>query len=59
MDQAPATDVDEQSTDNELRHRLRHGQTDLNDAIALLRSTKLEDTSPASVFDPGWGDITP
>ena len=57
MDQIPDSDVDEQSSDFELRHRLRHGQTDLDDAIALLRSLNLEDTPPAAVFDPGWEDL--
>ena len=59
MDQTPASDFDEQTSDTELRHRLRHGQTDLDDAIALLRSMMLEDTPPAAVFDPAWEDLNP
>ena len=59
MDQTPASDIDEQSSDTELLHRLRHGQTDLDDAIALLRSMTLEHTSPAAIFDPSWEDLNP
>jgi hypothetical protein len=59
VDQSPVSDNDELTPESELRHRLRHGQTDLDDAIALLRSMKLEDTPPASNFDPGWEDVNP
>lgn len=57
MDQSTSSDIEEQAPDTELRRRLRHGQTDLDDAIALLRLMKLEDTPPATIFDPGWGDL--
>lgn len=59
MEQPPVSDADERPRDSELRHRLRHGQSDLDDAIALLRSMKLEDTPPAAIFDPGWEDVNP
>jgi hypothetical protein len=50
--------VDQSPTpDDELRDRLRQGQSDLDDAIALLRSLVLDDTPPAAVFDPEWGDV--
>lgn len=39
-----------------LGQRLRQGQSDLDDAIALLRSLPLADLPPAIVFDPQWGD---
>ncbi len=42
--------------DTGLTDRLRHGQTDLDDAIALLRSLDLDETPPAATFDPTWDD---
>ena len=37
-----------------LRERVRFGQTDLDDAIALLRTLTLDDLAPAAAFDPNW-----
>ncbi len=42
--------------DTGLKDRLRHGQTDLDDAIALLRSINLDDAPPAAAYHPAWGD---
>lgn len=39
-----------------LTDRLRHGRTDLEDAIALLRSLDLDETPPAATYDPGWDE---
>lgn len=37
-----------------LRERVRFGQTDLDDAIALLRTLTLDEIAPAATFDPKW-----
>jgi hypothetical protein len=59
VDQSPTPEEDERTLEDELRHRLRHGQTDLDQAIALLRSLDLGDMPPAADFDPSWGDDQP
>jgi hypothetical protein len=53
------SDAEDQPRESELSHRLRHGQTDLDDAIALLRAMQLDDIPPASIYDPGWEDVKP
>lgn len=40
--------------DPALMERVRHGQTDLDEAIALLRTLILDDLPPAATFDPAW-----
>lgn len=57
MDNSPVPSADNQPRESELHHRLRYGQSDLDDAIALLRSMDLGDTPPAAIFDPDWEDV--
>ena len=45
--------------DPALDERVRHGQTDLDEAIALLRALDLGELPPASTFDPSWPEATP
>ncbi len=54
MTERTAPDPDEPQASAGLRERLRHGQTDLDEAIALLRGLDLGETPPAAAFDPSW-----
>jgi len=53
----PSPDDAKQDTSG-LGERVRHGQSDLDDAISLLRSLDMSGLPPAATFDPNWPEAS-